>query len=277
MRHLKSRCALAISLAVAVGVTTAACAQSPKQQPPGRDDLSEVLAAWSRSSSQINSISTQFARTGKGLGFGTVEYRYTLKWRKTGQAVLDVVEMKRKNRTEPVERLAWTGTGKEVWLYHTYKKEIEIMQPDEVQDYAQFREWMKTMPLPSFLLGNRFDLIFPALRDPKEIDPLPFLIGFNDVTARKRFRFELFESTDPKRLVIRATPLEPLLKLSYSSVLITLHSERFLPVSLEYHTGRGGREILRYTFLAVSIDPVLADSLFEPRKPEGWKFQAPHE
>ncbi len=275
MRHLRFLCALAVSLALALAATTAACAQSPKQQPPARDDLSEVLAAWSRSSSQINSISTQFARTGRGLGFGTVEYRYTLKWKKNGQAVLDVVEVRRKNKTDPVYRFLWTG--KEVWFYHTYKKEIEVMQPSEVQGYAEFRDWMKTMPLPRFLLGSRFDLIFPALRDPKEIDPLQFLIGFSDVTQRKRFRFELLESTDPRRLIIRATPLEPLLKLSYSSVLITLHSERFLPVSLEYHTGSGGREILRYTFLAVSIDPVFADSSFEPRKPEGWKFQAPRE
>ena len=275
MRHLKVRCALAISLALALGVTTAASAQSPKQQPPGRDDLSEVLAAWSRSSSQINAIAAQFARTGRGLGFGTVEYRYTLKWKKTGQAVLDLVEIKRQNKTEPIERLLWTG--KELWFYHTYKKEIEVMQPDEVRDYAVFRDWMKTMPFPRAMLGSRFDLIFPAMRDPKEIDPLPFLIGFNEVEARKRFQFELLESTDPKRLIIRATPLTPLLKLSYSSVLITLHSERFLPVSLEYHTGRAGREVLRYTFLEVAIDPVLADSLFEPRKPKGWKFQTPRD
>jgi outer membrane lipoprotein-sorting protein len=275
MRHLKFCCALAMSPALALGVITAAHAQSPKQQPPGTKDLNDVLAAWSRASSQIKSLSAHFARTGKGLGFGTVEYRYTLKWKKTGRAVLDIVELKRTNKTEPLERLLWTG--KEIWFYHTYKKEIEVMQPDEVEDYAEFRAWMKTMPLSRGLLGSRFDLIFPALRDPKEIDPLPLLIGFKDVAAGKRFHFELVESTDPKRLVIRATPLAPLLKLSYSSVLITLHSERFLPVLLEYHTGRGGREILRYTFREVEIDPVLADSVFEPRKPDGWKFQAPRD
>jgi outer membrane lipoprotein-sorting protein len=272
MLHLKFRCALAISLAIALGLATAARAQSPKQQPRGTKDLDEVLSAWAQSSSQIQSISARFTRAGRGLGFGTVEYRYTLKWRKTGQAVLDVVEMKRKNKTEPIERFLWTG--KELWLYHTYKKEIEVMRPDEVQEYAVFRDWMNIMPFPRAILGSRFDLIFPPLRDPKEVDPLPFLIGFNDVLATKRFHFELLESTDPKRLIIRATPLSPLLKSSFSSILITLHSERFLPVSLEYHTGRAGREILRYTFLEVAIDPELADSLFEPRKPDGWKFQA---
>ncbi len=275
MPSLNTRCAFTLSLTIALSVTTATVsAQSPDSQRPRTDDPSAILAAWAQHSAQINSISAQFSRTGKGLGFGSVEYRYTLKWKKTGQAVLDIAELKRKNKTEPVERLLWTGTGKEVWFYHTYKKEIEVMQPDEVKDYTGFRAMMKITPLSNWLLGSRFDLIFPALHDPKEFDPLPFLLGFNDVNARKRFRFELLESADPKRFVIRATPLEGLSKLSYSSVLITLHSKRFLPVSLEYHTGRGGREILRYTFLDVSIDPVLADNVFEPRKPDGWKFQS---
>jgi outer membrane lipoprotein-sorting protein len=274
MARLKIRCALTASWVLALGMIGAtASAQTPDSQRARTQDLNAILAAWARSSAQIKSVSAQFSRTGRGLGWGTIEYRYTLKWRKSGQAVLDVVEVKRKNKTEPVYGFLWTG--KEVWFYHTYKKEIEVMQPSEVQGYAEFRDWMKTMPFPRALLGSRFDLIFPALRDPKEFDPLPFLIGFDDVAARKRFQFELVESKDPKRLVIRATPLAPMLQMSYSSVLITLHSERFLPVSLEYHTGRGGREILRYTFLEVSIDPDLADNLFEPRKPAGWKIQSP--
>jgi hypothetical protein len=50
-------------------------------------------------------------------------------------------------------------------------------------------------------------------------------------------------------------------------VILTLHRERFLPIALEYHTGRGGREILHYRFIKVALDPVLADDVFEPRKP----------
>jgi outer membrane lipoprotein-sorting protein len=272
--HFKIRRTLTAGLALALAMTGAtAAAQSPDPQPARTRDLSEILAAWSRNSSQIKSVSAHYSRTGRGLGFGTIEYRYTLKWRKSGEAVLDMVEVKRKNKTEPVDRFLWTGN--ELWWYQTDKKEIQVMKPDELNEYAEFRNWMKMTPLSRGLLGTRFDLIFPALRDPKEVDPLPFLIGFDDVTANKRFDFELVESKDPKRLVIRATPLAPMLKLSYSSVLITLHSERFLPVSLEYHTGRGGREILRYTFLEVSIDPDLADNVFEPRKPDGWKFHLP--
>jgi outer membrane lipoprotein-sorting protein len=272
--HFKIRRILTAGVALALAMTGAtAAAQSPDPQPARTHDLSEILAAWSQNSSQIKSVSAHFSRTGRGLGWGTIEYRYTLKWRKSGEAVLDMVEVKRKNKTEPVYRFLWNGN--ELWWYQPYKKEIQVMKPDELKEYAEFRNWMKMTPLSRGLLGTRFDLIFPALRDPKEFDPLPFLIGFDNVTARKRFDFELVESKDPKRLVIRATPLSPMLKLSYSSVLITLHSERFLPVSLEYHTGRGGREILRYTFLDVSIDPDLADNVFEPRKPDGWKFLLP--
>ena len=138
-----------------------------------------------------------------------------------------------------------------------------------MDEYGAFREEIKTS-FPGRIMGSRTDLIFPNLRSPKDVDPLPFLIGFDENVAKKRFRFELLESTDPKQYSIRATPLEPALKSSYSEVIVTLHRERLLPIAFEYHTGRGGREILHYRFLKVAIDPVLADDTFEPRKPEGW-------
>jgi outer membrane lipoprotein-sorting protein len=56
-------------------------------------------------------------------------------------------------------------------------------------------------------------------------------------------------------------------------VVITLDRERFLPIALEYHSGRNGREILHYRFLELTIDRALADDVFEPQRPEGWKIK----
>jgi outer membrane lipoprotein-sorting protein len=271
MAHLKMRCALVAGLAIAFSLASApAYAQQSRIPPPARtQDIDTIVAAWARNSSQIKTLSAQFSRTGKGLGYGAIEYRYSLKWKQSGQAVLETVQVTRNNKTEEFERVVWTG--KEIWMYQPHKKAIEVYKPDQMNDYGAFREDIKTS-FAGRLIGSRMDLIFPNLRSPKDVDPLPFLIGFDENVAKKRFRFELLDSTDAKQYVIRATPLEPALKSSYTEVILTLHRERFLPMAFEYHTGRGGREILHYRFLKVAIDPALADEVFEPRKPEGWKI-----
>jgi outer membrane lipoprotein-sorting protein len=271
MAHLKMPCGVVAGLAIAFSLASApAYPQQPSTpRPTGTQEIDTVVAAWARNSSQIKTLSAQFSRTGRGLGYGSIEYRSTLNWKQSGQAVLETVQVMKNNKTEPFEQIVWTG--KEIWLFHPYKKAIEVFRPDRMDEYGALREEIKTS-FPGRFIGSRMDLIFPVLRSPKDVDPLPFLIGFDENVAKKRFRFELLQSTDPKQYVIRATPLEPTLKSSYSEVILTLHRERFLPMAFEYHTGRGGREILHYRFLKVALDPVLADDVFEPRKPEGWKI-----
>ncbi len=266
MAHLKMRLAWVAGTVIAVGVaiTPAYPQESPGPRAGGTPELSTIIDAWAHNSSQIKTLSAQFTRSGKGLGYGTIDYLYALKWKQSGQAVLDTSQVTKKNKTVAVERVVWTG--KEIWVFNPRRKSIEVWRPEQMDDYGAFREDIKTS-FAGRVIGGRMDLIFPTLRSPKDVDPLPFLIGFPDNVARKRFRFELVPT---KNLVVRAVPLEPALKSSFQEVLVTLDREQFFPRSLEYHTGREGREILGYKFVELTIDTALADNLFEPRKPEGW-------
>ena len=270
MGHLKMRLAMAAGMAFVFGVASAPAypQETRDPRPGGATELSTVIDAWAHNSSQIKTLSAQFTRSGKGLGLGTVDYLYALKWKQSGQAVLDTSQVTRKNKTVAIERVVWTG--KEIWLFRPHSKSIEVWRPEQMDDYGEFREDIKTS-FAGRVIGSRMDLIFPTLRSPKEVDPLPFLIGFADSVARKRFRFELVPS---KSLVVRAVPLEPELKSTYHEVLVTLDREQFLPRAIEYHTGRDGKEILRYKFLELTIDPALADTIFEPQKPEGWTIKS---
>src|SRR5579883_2253738 len=122
-------------------------------------------------------------------------------------------------------------------------------------------------------IGNEFVWIFPTLRDPKAVDPLPFLIGLKENLAKNRFRFERLEDPDPKRFLLRATPLTPDLKSWYNDILITLESERFLPISLVYRRGRRGKETRQYTFHEITLNSSTADAAFEPQEPRGWEIK----
>ena len=88
--------------------------------PTGTQEIDTIVAAWARNSSQIKTLTAQFSRTGKGLGYGTIEYQYLLKWKQSGQAVLETVQVMRNNKVQEFERVVWTG--KEIWLFHPTRK-----------------------------------------------------------------------------------------------------------------------------------------------------------
>ena len=124
-------------------------------------------------------------------------------------------------------------------------------------------------------VGNQFDFIFPALGNPKEIDPLPFFVGMKSILARKSFRFELLDDPDPDRLILRATPLTEALKPLFDHVLITLDSDRHLPVAVEYQRGWRGRIAWRVSLIAVKLDQPISDDKFVAQKPKGWAIKSP--
>ena len=262
----------AIGLAVALTVSTArGNPEQPTTAPAFRDaPLDAVVEAWVQQSSQIKSLSAKFTRIGKGLGAN--EYRYQLQWSDSGQANLEIAQVARNNHAEAFSRFVWTG--KQIWEYRAYSKEVVVWTRNDIRDYDEFRKMVKGS-LTGRIFSSQLELIFPTMSDPKDVDPLPFLINMKENVARRRFKFELLDSKDPAQVVLRATPLEKELKLSFDSVTITLDRERALPVALVYHKGRLERNAIRYTFSEIKVDPTIDPAKFETQIPKGWKVKSP--
>ena len=106
-------------------------------------------------------------------------------------------------------------------------------------------------------------------------EPLTFVIGMKEVVDRRQFTFELFDRSDPERLVIRATLINPAQNTTFDHIFITLDRARFLPVAIEYQKGWGGKDSRQFTLVSIELDQPIDDSAFVPQKPAGWTIKAP--
>ncbi len=233
-------------------------------------ELNNLLNTWARNSSQIHTLSCKFMRRDFRPGFGRREFLYTVRWKDSGKADVNIEAILSPNKTQQVQRLVWTG--REVWDFMPYKKEIQVWPMDKIGEYEEFREMVQDY-WAGRLTGNQFDLIFASLSSPKEVDPLPFLIGMKDVVAKKQFTYERLTSADPTQLVVCATPVKTNPKPLFNDVMITLDKDRCLPVALEYRRGIWGKDTRRYTILEVRLDQPIDDASFEPHIPEGWHIK----
>ena len=276
MTHLKMRRVTVAVLAIALSGVRAFPQQASTVPPAGVGEINAILDAWVQQSSRIKTLSAKFTRKdhrppwGAPPPWGTMEFLYEVRWKNPGQAVLNIEQVVGKNQTVGVERVVWTG--REVWQYNPRKKEIAVWLTDQIGEYEVFRDWLRQSWWNRWI-GHQFDWIFPALSDPKGVDPLPFLIGLKENLAKNQFQFERLEDPDPKRFLLRATPLTPDLKSSYSDILITLDSERFLPTSLVYRRGRNGWDTRQYTFQEITLNPSIAEAAFAPRELRGWQIK----
>ncbi len=275
MDHLKLRHVAAAVMAIALTVAGGEVfAQEHARSPSaGAVSVNAILDAWVQHSSRIRSLSATLSRTHNRSRFGAREFIYEICWNDSGQAALNIEWVAGKDKTEFFDRVVWTG--REVWQYRPHSKEIMVWPMDRIGEYEDFRDDLQKYWVTRWLGGSGFDLIFPALANPKDVDPLPFLVGMRETVARKLFKFELIENADPSRFVVRATPVAPDLKASYNEVLITLDRKRCLPVAVEYQSGWRSRDIRRYTILKIQLDAPIADSVFEPLKPKGWEIKSP--
>jgi outer membrane lipoprotein-sorting protein len=237
-------------------------------------ELSKILDTWMRNSSQIKTLSARFRRYDHRPGFGHQEYLYEVRWKDSGKAAINIQAVESHGKMTVVERVIWTTH--DVWQYEPRKKEILHWSMEQVSDYEGFRS-MLTHHWAGRMTGNQFDLIFTALRSPKDVDPLPFLIDMREIVAKKRFAFELAPSANPDQIVIRATPLSHDQKSLYNDIVITLDKERCLPVALEYQRGIRGRDTRRFTILEVRLDQPIDDAELAPEIPKGWRVQSPAE
>ena len=121
-------------------------------------------------------------------------------------------------------RIVWTG--REVWEYRVPKKEITVWKGEDLRDHEVFRLWLRSTGWGRFA-GNQFDTIFLALGNPKVFEPLTFVIGMKEVVDRRQFTFELFDRSDPERLVIRATLINPAQNTTFDHIFITLDRRVF--------------------------------------------------
>jgi hypothetical protein len=273
MGHVMIRRIGAAVLAVTCSMTAVRAFPPPQARPtPARaEELNAVLTAWAENSSRIKTLSAQLSRQDRRPLFGSMNLIYDINWQNSGQAAVNIKESGRKNGPDFVDRIVWTG--QEVWRYNPRKKEIDVFADERLKDYEVFRAMMLTSGWAK-LVGNQFDFIFPALGNPKEIDPLPFFVGMKTALARKLFRFELLEDSDPDQLVVRATPLTEFQKQLYDQVLITLDRERHLPVAVEYQRGWHGRDSRHYTLVAIKLDQPISDGVFVAQKPKGWAIKS---
>jgi len=136
-------------------------------------ELNAILDAWVQHSSQIKTLSAKFSRKDKGSAFGAVEFLYEIHWKDSGQAVLDIKGVAGKDIDRVLRRVVWTG--RDVWDYLAWKKEIRVQTMDQIRKHEHFSEEVLKTSWGGQLLGNQFDLIFPTLGNPKEVDPLPSL------------------------------------------------------------------------------------------------------
>ncbi len=260
---------------LAIAVTVAGVRAFPQQgsasSPAGSVELNTVLDMWVENSSRIKTLSATFGRKNSRPFVGSMDLTYEINWKDSGQAVVTIELPTRKDRSEFVERIVWTG--REVWQYNPRRKEITVWTKDELGSYELFRQSIQNSGWGWFV-GNQFDFIFPALSNPKDIDPLPFLVGMKETVAKKRFKFELLENSDANGLVVRATPLDPTLNTTYDHILVTLDRERHLPVVVEYQKGWRGKDSRRYTLVAIKLDRQIDDASFVPQKPKGWTIKS---
>jgi hypothetical protein len=231
------------------------------------EDLSSILDAWVQDSSRIKALAAKFSRKDSRRRNAFMDLVYDIRWKDSGQAVLNIEPSVRKSESGFEARIFWTG--RDVWQYNPRRKEIIIWTKDGLGEYAEFRRSIQESWWGRFM-GNTFEFIFPALGDPKEIDPLPFLIEMKGIMAKRQFRFELLENSDDDRFVLRATPLDPVLKSSYDHVIVTLDRERHLPIVVEYQRGWRGNDRRRYTLLSIEVDRPIDDASLVPRKLKGW-------
>jgi hypothetical protein len=274
MEHVMSRRIGAAVLAVTCSITAVRAFPPPSAGPtPARaEDLNAILTAWAENSSRIKTLSAQLSRKDRRPLLGSMNLIYDISWKDSGQATVNIKESGRKNGPDFVDRIVWTGH--QVWRFNPRKKEIDVFAAEALKDYEGFRAMMLASGWAKFV-GNQFDFIFPALGNPKEIDPLPFFVGMKTTLATKRYKFELFEDSDPDRLVLRATPLTEALKQLYDHVLITLDRDRHLPVAVEYQRGWRGRDSRHYTLVAIKLDQPISDDKFVAQKPKGWAIKTP--
>jgi hypothetical protein len=274
MRHVMIRRIAAAVLAVACSITVVRAFPPPQSKPkPARaEDLNTILTAWAENSSHIQTLSAQLSRKDRRPLLGSMNLIYDISWKDSGQAAVNIKESGRKNGPDFVDRIVWTG--REVWHFNPRKKEVEVYTKEKLSEYEVFRAMMLTSGWAKFV-GNQFDFIFPALGNPKEIDPLPFFVGMKSTLARKLFRFELLEDPDPDRLVVRATPVTEATKQLFDHVLITLDRERHLPVAVEYQRGWRGRDSRQYSLVAIKLDEPISDDIFAAQKPKGWALKSP--
>jgi hypothetical protein len=278
MAHFKMRRVAIAVLAVALSGIRAFPPQASAAPPAGAAELGAILDAWVQQSSRIKSLAVKFTRSehrppwGAPPPWGRIEFLYEVRWKDSGQAVLNLEQVVAKDKKELFERIVWTG--REVWDYNPRKKEISVQLMDQLGEYEVFRAWLKQSGWGRWI-GHRFDWIFPTLSDPKAVDPLPFLLGVKETLAKHQFQFERLADPNPRQILLRATPLTPDLKSSYNDILITLDRERSLPISLLYRRGLTGKDTRQFTLHEIMLNPSIADSTFEPRKPRGWEIKRP--
>jgi hypothetical protein len=270
MRSVTLRCVVLAILAVAFSDSKGFAQQPSRSAPVRTAELDGILDTWARNSAQINTLSCKFARRDIRPGFGRHDFLYTVRWKNSGKADVNIDEIVGPNKSQQRERLLWSE--REVWEFTPSKKEVRLWPMEQVREYEAFRAMVKDY-WAGRLAGNQFDLIFGSLSSPKEVDPLPFLIGMKDVLAKKRFTYEFFAGAEPRQLVVRATPVQTSPKSLFNDVLITLDNERLLPVALEYRRGRLNRDTRRYTLLEVQLNQAIDDATFEPHIPNGWRLE----
>ncbi len=274
MRSITLRGVVFAVLAVAFGAASALAQQPTRSRPDRSAELKSILDTWARNSAQIQTLSCKFMRRDIRPGFGRHDFLYTVRWRDTGKADVNIDEILGPNKSQQRERLLWSG--REVWEFMPYKKEVQLWPMEKIGEYEEFRAMVQDY-WAGRLTGNQFDLIFAPLGNPKELDPLPFVIDMKDVLAKKRYTYEFFAGAEPRQLVVRATPVQTSPKPLFNDVLITLDDERLLPVALEYRRGRLNRDTRRYTLLEVQLNQPIDDASFEPHIPNGWHLEKAHD
>jgi len=261
-------------LAIALAVTgdRAFAQQQGKPANVTTTELNAILNNWATNSSRIKTLSAKFKRIDRRPLHAATEYDYEICWKSSGLASISIEQTGRKRTSEFDARIVWTG--REVWEYRIPKKEITVWKGEDLRDHETFRLWLRSTGWGRFA-GNQFDTIFLALGNPKVFEPLTFLIGMKEVVDRRQFTFELFDQSDPERLVIRATLINPGQNTTFDHIFITLDRARFLPVAIEYQKGWGGKDGRQFALVSIELDQPIDDSLFVPQKPAGWTFKAP--
>ena len=245
--------------------------QQGKPTAASSDKLNAIISDWAANSSQIKTLAVKVKRIDRRPLHTSTEFNYDIRWKSSGLASVAMEQAGRKRPSEFDERLVWTGN--EVWEYRVAKKEIKVWKKEDVGDYEMFRLWIRSSGWGRFM-GNQFDSIFPALGNPKGIDPLPFVVGMKEIVARKQFKFELFDETDPERVVVKATLTDPSQNTTFDHIFITLNRKRHLPIAVEYQKGWGGKDSRQYTLVAVQLDQPIDDGLFVPKKLAGWTMKS---
>jgi hypothetical protein len=268
------RIGILVLTTVVVTVTDSrAFAQQPFDQVPFADaKFNAILEGWLTASSQVKTLTAKFKRIDRRPLHAPTEYEYQIRWKNSGLASISIEQTGRKRPSEFDARIVWTGS--EVWEYRVPKKEITVYKDKDLRDHEVFRLWLRSTGWGRFA-GNQFDTIFLALGNPKVFEPLTFVIGMKEVVDRRQFTFELFDRSDPERLVIRATLINPAQNTTFDHIFITLDRARFLPVAIEYQKGWGGKDSRQFTLVSIELDRPIDDSVFVPQKPAGWTFKAP--